>query len=85
MRFLTCTLTMNFSRLLSLTILGLAPAIPTFAAAADAPVELDRFAVTAEKENNFSLPLDAIAPPRARASASPAATCPRAFPSSPRR
>jgi outer membrane receptor protein involved in Fe transport len=59
MRFLTCTLTMNFSRLLSLTILGLAPAIPTFAAAADAPVELDPIAITADKEKLFSLPLDA--------------------------
>lgn len=37
------------------------PAAPTTPAAKDDPVQLDAFAVAADKENNFSLPLDAIA------------------------
>ena len=32
--------------------------------ATDEPVQLDKFAVAAEKENNFSLPLDALSKDR---------------------
>lgn len=57
---------MNFSRLSlrSLTLLSLVPALTAATPAKtgpDDPVQLDKFGVTADKENNFSLPLDAIA------------------------
>lgn len=57
---------MNFSRLslLSVSLLALAPALTAATPAKtgpDDPVQLDKFGVTADKENNFSLPLDAIA------------------------
>lgn len=56
----------NLSHLFSIVSLGLCQAVslqsqPVPASAAkDSPVLLDRFGITAEKENNFSLPLDAV-------------------------
>ena len=56
---------MNFPRLSTSTLLSLACTLASAAFAAvptkDDPVQLDKFDVTAEKENTFSLPLDAIA------------------------
>ncbi len=65
---------------LSLLLVAALSAQTTPPAAKDEPVKLDKIDVTADKQNNFSLPLDA-----APASASPSATSPPASPSSPRR